>query len=408
MKFGALVGCIVGLGLSAWLLESYGVGRILAVLSHAGWLGILAVIAFHPLQMLFSALGWREIAGSAAPRRGLAKLCGLALGTRGSQQSVAAGANRRRVGRIPLVAPAWFETCVRNRRHRRRSVDGDGVPDLFTLIGLAILLTIVGDNSGIATYVIVGLLVAALLTACLFGALWFGFASVVEKGLMRLGRSHGLGWSRPCRGSATGVDGMLPPCQAGLAGCLSPGLLAARRSGGVPRIAFSGDGCRHRPGLVIESLGQALKTLGFAVPGALGIQEGGYIIVCRVFGLSPEVAIGLSLMKRLREIVMGLPGLIIWHFEEGSASADRAESRAGGPSMIGASWTHLLARVMVRPLIGTWVRPNHLTTLRLATGMAACALFASVLRRLWGGAAVSGCSRRSSIGPTASSRASET
>jgi archaetidylinositol phosphate synthase len=55
--------------------------------------------------------------------------------------------------------------------------------------------------------------------------------------------------------------------------------------------------------------------------------------------------------------------------------------------MIGASWTHMLARVMVRPLIGTWVRPNHLTTLRLATGMAACALFCfgTTAAMGWGG-----------------------
>jgi archaetidylinositol phosphate synthase len=43
--------------------------------------------------------------------------------------------------------------------------------------------------------------------------------------------------------------------------------------------------------------------------------------------------------------------------------------------MIGTSWTHRLARPMVRPLLGTWVRPNHLTTLRLATGLAACLSF---------------------------------
>jgi archaetidylinositol phosphate synthase len=38
------------------------------------------------------------------------------------------------------------------------------------------------------------------------------------------------------------------------------------------------------------------------------------------------------------------------------------------------SYAHLFARIFVRPLIGTWVRPNHLTGLRLATGLAACAL----------------------------------
>ena len=36
------------------------------------------------------------------------------------------------------------------------------------------------------------------------------------------------------------------------------------------------------------------------------------------------------------------------------------------------SWTHLLARPLIRPLIGTPVRPNHLTALRLLTGVGAC------------------------------------
>jgi len=40
------------------------------------------------------------------------------------------------------------------------------------------------------------------------------------------------------------------------------------------------------------------------------------------------------------------------------------------------TYSHLLARALVRPLIGTRVRPNHLTTLRLATGLFACAAIA--------------------------------
>ena len=43
----------------------------------------------------------------------------------------------------------------------------------------------------------------------------------------------------------------------------------------------------------------------------------------------------------------------------------------------GTSWTHLMARPLVRPLIGGPVTPNHLTTLRLLTGLLACAAFAS-------------------------------
>ena len=55
--------------------------------------------------------------------------------------------------------------------------------------------------------------------------------------------------------------------------------------------------------------------------------------------------------------------------------------------MSGASWTHLAARPLVRPMIGTWIRPNHLTTLRLMTGLAACACLALDTRAgtWWGG-----------------------
>ncbi|MEA2781912.1 MAG: hypothetical protein QOK29_3456 [Rhodospirillaceae bacterium] len=55
--------------------------------------------------------------------------------------------------------------------------------------------------------------------------------------------------------------------------------------------------------------------------------------------------------------------------------------------MIGTSWTHRLARVMVRPLVGTGLTPNHLTTLRLVTGVLACAALApgEAYWNWWGG-----------------------
>ena len=51
------------------------------------------------------------------------------------------------------------------------------------------------------------------------------------------------------------------------------------------------------------------------------------------------------------------------------------------------SWTHKAARVVVRPLIVTGVRPNHLTSLRLLTGVGACAAVAvgTPVWSAWGG-----------------------
>jgi phosphatidylglycerophosphate synthase len=48
--------------------------------------------------------------------------------------------------------------------------------------------------------------------------------------------------------------------------------------------------------------------------------------------------------------------------------------------MTGGSWTHKIARRCINPLVGTPVTPNHLTTVRLLTGLAACVCFATGVR----------------------------
>ena len=55
--------------------------------------------------------------------------------------------------------------------------------------------------------------------------------------------------------------------------------------------------------------------------------------------------------------------------------------------MVGDSWTHKIARVCILPLVNTPVTPNHLTILRLITGVAACTSFAVGTQEwnLWGG-----------------------
>lgn len=76
--------------------------------------------------------------------------------------------------------------------------------------------------------------------------------------------------------------------------------------------------------LLLESLGQAIRGAAFAVPGALGVQEGGYLLLAPLAGLPPDAALALSLGKRAREILLGLPGLMYLHFcERAGAAATR-------------------------------------------------------------------------------------
>lgn len=71
-----------------------------------------------------------------------------------------------------------------------------------------------------------------------------------------------------------------------------------------------------RQAFIIESLGMAARSVGFAVPGALGVQEGGFILAGGLFGIAPDLAIALSMLKRLREISVGAAGLLTWQWAE--------------------------------------------------------------------------------------------
>lgn len=68
--------------------------------------------------------------------------------------------------------------------------------------------------------------------------------------------------------------------------------------------------------IVIDSLASSLRTFGFFIPAAAGIQEGAYIAVCALFGIAPSTALAFSLARRAREIALGVLGLALWQLME--------------------------------------------------------------------------------------------
>jgi uncharacterized membrane protein YbhN (UPF0104 family) len=64
--------------------------------------------------------------------------------------------------------------------------------------------------------------------------------------------------------------------------------------------------------LAIESLLGAVRSAAFAAPMAIGIQEAGYALVGPLFGLNADMALALSLLKRARDLAIGVPALLIW------------------------------------------------------------------------------------------------
>jgi putative membrane protein len=68
--------------------------------------------------------------------------------------------------------------------------------------------------------------------------------------------------------------------------------------------------------IVIESLLYAIRSIAFVVPSGLGVQEGAYVLLGMLFGFSPDVALALSLLKRARDLVIGVPALLTWQVLE--------------------------------------------------------------------------------------------
>lgn len=79
--------------------------------------------------------------------------------------------------------------------------------------------------------------------------------------------------------------------------------------------------------LSIEGLVTAARALAFAIPSALGVQEGAYVVVGAMFGVSADALLALSLLKRARDLVLGLPPLLAWQFLEGNRFWHRSAPR---------------------------------------------------------------------------------
>jgi putative membrane protein len=68
--------------------------------------------------------------------------------------------------------------------------------------------------------------------------------------------------------------------------------------------------------LAIEALLSAAAAVAFLVPVNAGVQEAGYAGLGAVFGVPPEVSLAVSLVRRARDIVVGVPILLLWQFIE--------------------------------------------------------------------------------------------
>jgi len=79
---------------------------------------------------------------------------------------------------------------------------------------------------------------------------------------------------------------------------------------------------------VLEALIQLISSIAFLVPAGLGVQEGGFVLIGGLIGLDPATSLALAGARRVRDLLIYLPGLLMWQIVEHARDARRTGGRA--------------------------------------------------------------------------------
>ena len=187
----------------------------------------------------------------------------------------------------------------------------------YTALGLGLLVQLQPD-SRVAAPVLFGLLVAA------FAAAAFVFVQHRGIGIVdRIARHIGHGWAERGAAGAAALHAVLAGIYRRPGGLWASFLLhlvcwIASASEVWLALRLAGQPLPFSAALVIESLLYAIRTAAFFVPQAAGVQEAAYLLLGAGFGLTPEMSLALSLLKRGRDLAIGLPVIAVWQAIEGN------------------------------------------------------------------------------------------
>ncbi|MBE7730280.1 lysylphosphatidylglycerol synthase domain-containing protein [Komagataeibacter sp. FXV3] len=84
--------------------------------------------------------------------------------------------------------------------------------------------------------------------------------------------------------------------------------------------------------IAIEGVACGIMSVSFLVPAGLGVQEAAYMALGSAFGIAPSVSLGLSLLRRGRELVIGIPMLLLWQAMEMRALRRRSTQGETAPA----------------------------------------------------------------------------
>lgn len=321
---GLIAALAIGLGLVTVLLGLVGLKQVARAAEAIGWVGFAVFVVYWLFVLSTAGLAW----ATAAHR--LTRGAGAFVWARILRESAADVLPISQVGGLVVGA---------------RAVMAAGVPEHAALAS-----TIVDLTAELAAQFFYTLLGVALIAVQLhtgesdpilwpaLGALALLFAAGAASLLARRRVVNGLGriarrWLPDSIARAGAINEALEEIyrQPGrVAASVALHLVGWTGGAGASWIAlrFMGVEAPLWAVLAIESLMYALRNLGFMLPGGLGVQEASYVLLGPVFGVHASDALALSLLRRARDFVIGVPVLLIWQAREGRSFLRRRRTAA--------------------------------------------------------------------------------
>lgn len=306
----AIVWLVGGIGVAFWLVFHVGPAAVGGALTTAGWMGLVAISGFHLIATTTMGVAWWRLRGIGQPWvfiwgrllrdagseiLPLSQLGGSALGAR----AIALRGIKVSVATASVIADITVEFLAEIA---------------FVAVGVTMLTRVV-QGSELARPFLFGL-GSALVVATIFVLVQRRGLDLLARGATKfasVNMSKRLVAAAPLQAELREsyklkrvwlsfvlhfVAWMLAPVEAWLA------------------LRFMGAKFDFTLVLILESLLYAMRSLSFLVPSALGVQEAIYVVLGTALGLTPGIALGLSLMKRGRDIALGVPALLSWQVVE--------------------------------------------------------------------------------------------
>jgi len=313
-KIGVAVALLAGVVAAVYLVWSIGFDAVFAAVARAG-LGGLALLCLYALVVFISlAFAWYFLLPPTR-RRPLAEFYIARL----VRDSIAEISPFSPVGGMVAAARLMVLKGM-NGAYAAASVAADATTEamaqvVFLAFGLGLGFTQFRhlDGSGPLTQAMLAILLLAIPAIALLIFMQKKGAGLAERIAMRF-------FPRALEGvSFRAAIEELYDSRARLAISSAWHLAAWIGAGGGTYIAFRlvGGNISLLNALALEALLCTLRSIAAPVPAAIGVQEWGYAMLAPLFGLPAEMGVAVSLLKRAREIVLGVPALLYWQAVEG-------------------------------------------------------------------------------------------